>query len=580
MESRVWHRHYDAGVPASLEPGRQDLCVHELLQRAAAAHADSTALVFGNARLSYAELLDQVERLATAFTGLGLRPGARVAIHLPNLPQAVIAYYATLLCGGVVVMTNPLYVGREIEYQWRDTGCELAVTADFLHARVLAELRPRLPVRHLIVTSIPEYLRFPLRQMAALKLRYQQPPAIARVPRAPDLHRFRSLVEATPREPPRPRVAPGDPAVLQSTGGTTGRSKSAVLSHRNLVVNVQQCNAWMPKLRPGAEVVLAALPYFHIFGMTIALNQPVSLGAAIVLVPNPRDTAGMLRSIARHRVTMFPAVPAMLSAMVEHAGGARLDLTSVHGVFSGSAPLPEDTRRRFEARTGAVVFEGFGLTEASPATHANPLAGVRKPGTVGLPLPDTDCRIVAMDDASRVLPPGQEGELLLAGPQVMQGYWNRPEETADMLRDGWLHTGDLAVMDEQGYVAIVGRKKDMILASGYNVFPDEIDRVLVEHPGVAEACTIGVPDERRGETVLSFIVRAPGVPVEAAALEAHCRARLAAYKVPRGFTFRESLPKSALLKLLRRQLRDEYLAQHGRADPAASAPFPRGPHPA
>jgi long-chain acyl-CoA synthetase len=562
MEPRVWHAHYDPAVPAQVD--FEDLSVAQLLERSAERFPDRTALIFGNARMNYARLLDQVRRLSAALAGLGVARDSRVAIHMPNLPQTVIAYYAVLSCGAQAVMTNPMYVGREIEHQWNDAGCEVAITADFLYARVLADIRHELPVRQVIIASIPEYLRFPLKQMAPFKLRKQNPPTIARVPAGPDIHRFRALVDATPPAPKAVDIEPSALAVLQYTGGTTGVSKAAMLSHRNLVSNVQQCNAWMPMLDDGREVLLAALPYFHIFGMTISLNQPVSLGATIVLAPNPRDTGRLLKAIVKHRVTVFPAVPAMLSAFVSHPGVEDMDVSSVKAVFSGSAPLPEDTRRRFEARTGARVFEGFGLTETSPATHANPIRGQRKTGTVGLPLPDTEARIVDLETGQVDQPAGAEGELVLRGPQVMQGYWKRPDETAETLRNGWLFTGDLAVMDDEGYFRIVGRKKDMILASGYNIFPDEIDHVLTDHPGVAEACTIGVPDERRGETVKSFVVLEPGAQVTVDDLEAHCRGELAAYKVPRSFEFRADLPKSAMLKLLRRELRDEVLARSGR----------------
>ncbi len=561
MDKRVWHEHYDEGVPASIVD-REDLSVPGLLQRSARRSPGRSALVFFNASISYAELEQLVARMAGVYASLGVKPGARVAIHLPNLPQTVIAYYGALACGAQVVMTNPLYVAREIVHQWTDAGCELAVTTDFLFERSVRSALPSTPVKHVIIASIPEFLRFPLKQLAPFKLRKQNPPAIAPFPKGENLHPFKASLEAT-----QPcaflDIDPSDLAVLQYTGGTTGVSKAAMLSHRNLVHNVDQCCAWMADLEVSEEVFLAALPYFHIFGMTIALNEPIALGSTIVLAPNPRDTGALLASIAKHGVSVFPAVPAMLGAMVSHPGVEGMDLTSVKAVFSGSAPLPEDTRRRFEQKTGARIFEGFGMTESSPATHANPLLGQRKTGTVGLPFPDTDCRIVDLEDGTTVLPPGQEGELVIQGPQVMSGYWNRPEETALTLRDGWLHTGDLATMDEQGYFRIVGRKKDMILASGYNIFPDEIDHVLTDHPAVAEACTIGLPDKKRGETVKAFVVLEPGMQVSAEELEAHCRKNLAAYKVPRGFAFRSDLPKSAMMKLLRRTLREQELEAKG-----------------
>ena len=562
MDRRIWHEHYDEGVPRALD--YKDLTVPQMLQRSAERFPDRTAVVFFNATLTYRQLQDAVDRLATALTKLGVEPGSRVAVHLPNLPQTVIAYYAILACGAQVVMTNPLYVAREVESQWKDAGCRVAVTADFLYERVVQHVRDAVGVKHVLVASVPEYLRFPLKQLAPFKLRRQDPPAIAPFPKGEGVYRFRALIDSSDPAPPGPAIDPADVAVLQYTGGTTGVSKAAMLSHRNLVCNVQQCLAWMPFLKGASEVFLGALPYFHIFGMTIAMNEPLAMGATLVLIPNPRDIEALLAGIHKHRVTVFAAVPAMLGAMVGHEAAGRMDLSSVKAVFSGSAPLPEDTRRRFEEKTGARIFEGFGMTESSPATHANPVMGKRKTGTVGLPFPDTDCRIVDLVDGTKELPVGQEGELAIRGPQVMLGYWNKPEETAVTLRDGWLHSGDLAVMDEEGYFRIVGRKKDMILASGYNVFPDEIDNVLNDHPAVAESCTIGVPDEKRGETVRAFVVIEVGAKVTEGDLEVHCREFLAAYKVPRVFSFRDELPKSAMMKLLRRTLRDEVIEEQDR----------------
>jgi long-chain acyl-CoA synthetase len=352
-----------------------------------------------------------------------------------------------------------------------------------------------------------------------------------------------------------------DLAVLQYTGGTTGVSKAAVLTHRNLGYNVQQCRAWMTTLNEGNDVILAALPYFHIFGLTVCMNLCVWLGANIVVMPNPRDIPALIKATAKHRVTLFPGVPAMFHNINVHPAAAKADMSSVKGIFSGSAPLPVDTMKRFEALTGGIIIEAFGLTETSPGTHVNPMFGARKPGTVGLPISDTDSRIVDMDDGVTEKGVGEEGELIIKGPQVMQGYWNRPDETALVLKDGWLYTGDLAVADEQGYVSIVGRKKDMIVCGGYNVYPDEVDRVLTDHDDVLEAATIGIPDPRRGETVKSFVVRRPGSALDEDGVVAWCKELLAAYKVPKLVEFRDELPKSAMLKLLRRELRDQEIAR-------------------
>jgi len=559
MEPRVWHRSYDPGVPPSLvyEP----LTLPQLLERAAARYGDAPAILFHNCRLTYRELEDAVGRLATALASLGVRPGTRVAIQLPNIPQTVIAYYATLQLGAHAVLTNPLYVPREIEYQWQDSDCRVAIVADFVFEAKIRGIRERLPVEHYIVASIPEYLRFPLTLVAPFHLRRARPPAIARVARGPGVHFFRELIEATAPRPPRATVDFDDVATLQYTGGTTGPSKGALLTHRNLSCNVQQMRAWFPALEPGKEVTLTALPIFHSFGMTVCMNLSIGLAGAMALVPNPRDIPAVMHAISKHRATLFPAVPAMYAAIINHPNVKSFDLSSVKRCVSGSAPLPVDTLRRFEELTGAIISEGFGLSETSPVTHSNPLVGRRKPGSIGVPLPDTDAMIVDIETGTQLVPPGETGELALAGPQVMRGYWNKPEETAGMIRDGWLHTGDLAREDEDGYHYIVGRKKDMILCGGYNVYPDEIDRILASHPAVVEAATIGIPDERRGETVKSFVVLKAGQRATADELIAFCRENLAPFKVPREIEFRPEIPKSTVLKVLRRELRDQELAK-------------------
>lgn len=563
MEARVWHKAYDPGVPPEVD--FQPLTLPALLDRTRERWGDRPALRFLNCRMNWCEVGDQVDRLAAALARLGVGRDGRVAVHLPNLPQTAIAVLATLRLGAQVVMTNPLYVAREIEHQWNDAGVEVAVTGDWLYAERLEAIRSSLPARHYVIASIPEYLRFPLRQLAPLKLRKQTPPLIARVPEGPGIHRFRALIAAAPPPPPPAAFDWEQVAFLQYTGGTTGLSKGAMLTHRNLSCNVQQVQAWFPGLDLGHEVILGALPYFHIFGLCIALLLPVAIGAEVVLMPNPRDIPLLIRSIERHRVTLLPAVPAHFNAINQFPGIERRDLRSVKRCFSGSAPLPVEVLQRFEQLTGAVIAEGFGMTETSPVTHCNPLAGVRKIGTVGVPVPSTDARVVDAEDGVTPLPPGREGELIVKGPQVMRGYWGRPDETALVLREGWMRTGDLAVADEDGYFRIVGRKKDMIKASGFMIFPDEIDAVLVSHPKVLEACSIGVPDPKRGESVKSFVVLKPGQSADAEEILAHCRENLAAYKVPKAIEFRPELPKSAMMKLLRRVLREEEEARLRRA---------------
>ncbi len=558
MEQRAWHPFYDAVVPPSLT--YEPLVLPERFERSAAAYPDQCAIAFLGTHLSYRELKDDVDRLATALAALGVRTGTKVAIHLPNIPQTVIGYYATLALGGTVVMSNPLLVERELEHQWGNAECEVAITADFLFASRVRHIRNRLPIKHYIVASIPEYLRFPLKQLAPLKLRRMRPPSIAHVDEARDVHRFRKLVLATAPEPPAVDVGLDDIAALQYTGGTTGVSKGAILTHRNLSSNITQILAWLHTPH-GSEIVLSALPLFHVFGMTVCMNFPVAAAATMVLMPNPRDFPALVKAVVKERVTLFMGVPAMFAAINNAPGIEHRDISSVHCCFSGSAPLPVAVLERFEKLTGARILEGFGLTETSPVTHCNPLEGVCKAGSIGLPFPDTDCKVVDLETGRRALPAGEPGELLIKGPQVMAGYWKMPEETAAALHDGWLSTGDIATIDKDGYHWIVGRKKDMILCSGYNVYPDEVDDVLMKHPAVLEAATIGVPHEKRGESVKSFVVLRPGERATAEQIMAYCRSNLAAYKVPREIEFRTSLPKSGILKILRRELREQELAR-------------------
>lgn len=564
MDERRWYAHYEDGVPRTIN--FEDVPLPEYLERAVRRYPEADALHFLNCRLSYRQLKDEVDRFATALAGLGVRKATRVAVQAPNIPQTAIAYLAIQRLGAHAVMTNPLYMPREIEHQWNDAGVEVAITMDFLWDQKVRAMRDKVGVREYIIASIPEYLRFPVKQLAPLKLKKNDPPAIAKVKPEPGVHFFRKLVKSSAATPPQVDISMDDIAVIQYTGGTTGVSKGAILTHGNLSYNVQQVRDWFTGLEPGKEVLLAALPFFHIFGLTVCLTWPVAVGAAIVLQANPRDIDGMVKRIAKHRVTLFPALPALFNAINQYPGVENLDLSSVKRCFSGSAPLPEDVQSRFEQLTGAIIVEGFGLTETSPVVTANPCMGKRKIGHIGLPLPETDVRIVDPEGGLPELPVGETGELIVRGPQVMLGYLNREQETANTIRNGWLYTGDLAVMDAEGYFKIVGRKKDMIIASGYNVFPDEIDRVLMAHEKVFESCTIGVPDAKRGETVKAFIVPHPGEMISEEELKEWCANELAAYKVPKHWEFREELPKSAMMKLLRRELRDEEVKKMAEGD--------------
>lgn len=554
MQKHPWHAHYDPATPVEID--FEELTIPDFLDRSVERFADRPALHFLNMSLTYAEFKEEVDRLATGLAGLGVGEGTRVAIQMPNMPQTPIAYYAAMELGAEVVLTNPLYTEREIEHQWKDANCEVALVADFIFASTLEKNRNKLPIKHFVVGGIGDYLRFPLNFLAPLKLKRQDPPLAAKVPESSTVHSFRKLIKRSGSQPPKVRRSFDDIAVLQYTGGTTGVSKGATLTHGNLSANIQQIHNWFTGVEMGREVCLTALPIFHVFGMTVCMNWSIYTGAAMAIVPNPRDFKALIKTVTKHKVTLFPAVPALFNALNHFPGVENVDLSSIKSCFSGSAPLPLETMQTFEKMTGSVIVEGFGMSETSPVTHVNPLNGVRKEGSVGIPVSNTEARIVEIDDPTKEVALGESGELVLRGPQVMRGYWGRDDETAKTIINGWLHTGDLATMDEDGYFYIVGRKKDMINASGFKVFPDEVDEVLMSHEKILEAATIGVPDECRTETVKSFIVLKPGQTMDRDEVRAFCSKELAPYKVPYEVEFIEELPKSTVMKVLRRELRD------------------------
>ena len=547
-----WHTQYDDGVPRTID--FEEVPLDAFVQRAARKWGDRPALVFFNCQFSYAELSDKVDRFAAALQDLGVRKGSRVAVQLPNLPQTVIAFYGALRAGAEVVMTNPLYTLREIEHQWSDSDCDIAVVADFIFDEVIKPNRSMLRPSKYVVAHVSDYLRFPLNLIARSRLKKAK--RYASVQTDEGVVEFKALVE---NSMPRPRpvsVGFDDVAVLQYTGGTTGLSRGAILTHRNLAINAQQIHAWFPKMVAGRESILNCLPIFHVFGLSVGMNWSVWSGAQMVVVSNPRDVSSLVKAITKHRVTLFPGVPGLFNAINNYPDIEKLDLTSIKSCFSGSAPLPRDVQERFESLTKSTIIEGFGLSETSPVTHANPVHGTRKTGSIGLPVSNTDAKIVDAADSTVEIGVGEEGELLIRGPQVMSGYLNRPGESEDVLRDGWMHTGDLATMDEEGFFRICGRKKDMINCSGLKVFPDEVDDVLMSHEAILEAATIGVPDDKRGETVKSFVVLQPGASLTASEVETFAREHLAAFKIPRQVEFLDELPKSSVMKILRRELRE------------------------
>ncbi|RTH24906.1 long-chain-fatty-acid--CoA ligase [Thermus scotoductus] len=552
VSAKPWLAHYDPGVPHEVEV--PPIPLWRFLEDAAQRYSHHIALEFLGKTLTYAELWEKSRRFAEGLKALGVKPGDRVAIMLPNTPQFVIAFYGTLLAGGVGVNVNPLYTPRELRHQLKDSGAETLVILDHLLPRFL-EVEGETPVKRTVVTGIKDFLPFPKNLLYPLKAKRDKLPL--GFPKREGFHAFLDLLKHPPATP-HP-ADPEDLALLQYTGGTTGISKGAMLTHRNLVANVLQIDAWdsTSKELLGKGVMLGALPFFHVYGMTVAMNYGIYSGYKIVLLPRPEIHA-IVEAIEKHQVTHFPGVPTLYVAFNNFPGIEKRNVKSIRICLSGAAPLPVEVAKRFEEITGARLLEGYGLSEASPVTHSNPVQGEIKKGSIGMPLPSVDAKVV--DEEGQEVPIGEVGELVVKGPNIMKGYWNRPEETQKALKDGWLYTGDMAKMDEDGYFYIVDRKKDMIIAGGYNIYPREVEEVLYAHPAVQEAAVVGVPDPYRGETVAAFIVLKEEYKgkVTEKDIEAFCRENLAAYKVPRIIEFRDSLPKTSVGKILRRELREEF----------------------
>jgi len=549
LKERPWSQHYPEGVPLDLPI--PDKPLHAILDEAVRDYPDRIATIFKGKKVTYRQLDHMANRFARALRGMGVNPGDRVAIMLPNIPQAVAAFYGALRAGVVVVMTNPLYVERELEHQMNDAGARVILALDLLKPRIEA-VRTHTPLEHVVYTSIRDALPFPLNLLYPLK---QKLPTIQP---GPTTHRWTDLMAQNSPAFPPVDARPDDVALLQYTGGTTGLSKGAMLTHRNLVANALQTVAWMGQddARQTESRILTVLPFFHVYGLTVCMNMAVATAATMVLMPK-FEVNEALDLIEKYRPKFFPGAPTMYVAVLNHPEVAKRDLASIQACLSGSAPLPVEVQTSFERITGGKLVEGYGLTEASPVTHSNPLNGLRKTGSIGLPFPSTDVKIVDLETGLRELPPGEVGELCVRGPQVMAGYWNRPEETARALRDGWLYTGDMARMDEDGFAYIVDRKKDMIIAGGFNIYPREVEEVLYEHPAVQEAVAVGVPDAYRGETVKAFLVLKQGQESTPDEIVAFCRERLAKYKVPTAVEFRDTLPKTIVGKVLRRKLLEE-----------------------
>ena len=553
MEDRIWYKSYAPGVPPSID--YEDITLSAALERTARKYPNVTAMIMMGKELTWAKVNELVNRLANALTDLGVAKGDKVALSMPNMPQMLIAAYAVFRLGATVVMINPLYTERELEYQLNDSGCTACVCMDLLVPRI-NKLKKTTGVKIVVAAHIRDYLPglkkllFPLiKKDLHRKL---QP--------SDDAYDFLDLAKKYPADPPQVEVGVDDTAALLYTGGTTGVSKGVVLSHRHCMAVVQQMEAWFVGAEEGNERLIAIFPFFHVAGFTAMMNQSVYKGYTLILVPRPEPQT-VLDMTKAYKPTYFGAVPTIYVGLLSLPGFKDTEFSFIKGCLSGAAPLAAETIREFEAAVGAQIVEVYGMTESATFCHGNPWGGVTKPGGVGVPVPDTDCRIVDVEDGSKEMPQGESGEVLIKGPQVFGEYHNKPEETAHALKDGWFYTGDIGYMDEQGYLFIVDRKKDMIIAGGYNVYPRDIDEVLFEHPKVEEACAVGVPDAYRGETVKAFVVAKEGETLTEEELTAFCQERLAKYKVPKQWEFMGELPKSAIGKVLRRELREMEMAR-------------------
>ena len=556
MSEKPWFKFYPEGIPKSIP--YPEVPLPQLLRDTAKKHPDHVALIFEDYKITYRELDELVDRFATALHDLGISKGDVVALFLPNIPQFVITYYGILRVGGIVTAINPLYKEREVEYQLNNAEAKAIVTLDILYPTV-KKVWKKTKVKSVIITSLKDYLPPVKRILGTLLGKIPT----AKVEREPGVYFLKELLARYPPEPPKVEIDPKeDLAVLQYTGGTTGVPKGAMLTHYNLVANAIGAMYWL-RAREAEDVHMGVLPLFHIYGMTTVMNSSIYGAGTVVLIPR-FDPEKILSSIEKYKVTVFCGVPTLYAVLITHPKIDEYNLRSIKFCISGAAPLPPEVQKRFMELTGAVLVEGYGLTEASPVTHANPLDPTMKTvkvGTIGIPWPDTDAKIVDPETGTKELPPGEVGELVVKGPQVMKGYWKMPEETKATLRDGWLYTGDLATVDEDGYFRIVDRKKDLIKYKGYSVYPRELEDVLYEHPAVKLCAVVGKPDPVAGEIPKAFIVLKPeyeGKVKEEEIIE-WVKERVAPYKRIREVEFRRELPLTTVGKVLRRVLREEEL---------------------
>ena len=551
MEERPWLKSYDKGVPTHID--YPNVPLFSLLEQSAKKYATSVCTNFKGAKISYAEMDKLTDRMAAGLASLGVKKGDRVGIFMPNSPQFVIAFFGILKAGGVVVATNPLYSAREIEHQANDSGIEVMLVMSNFY-KTIKEAQPKTKIKTIVVTSIKEYLS-PLLNLLFTIAKEKKDGHKIEI-RDGDIWMKDLMAKFTPADRPKLDITGDDTALFQYSGGTTGISKGAIAMHRNLVANAIQIRSWFVVAEDGKEVTLMAIPLFHVYGLVAGMTFSIYSGASMVMVPNPRDLKDVLENIEKNKATIFPGVPTLYNAINNHPDvkAGKYDLRSIKACISGSAPLMAETKQRFEELTGGKVFEGYGLSEAPTATHCNPLLGENRTGSIGLPLPDVEVRIISLDDGVTVLGVDEVGEVAMRGPQVMKGYHNMPTETANTLRDGWLYTGDIARMDSDGYFYIVDRKKELIKPGGYQVWPREVEEVIMKHPKVMEVGVAGVPDPYRGETVKAWVVLKAGETASEDEIKAFCKGEMAPFKVPTQVEFRPELPKTTVGKILRREL--------------------------
>jgi long-chain acyl-CoA synthetase len=554
---KPWFKLYDQGVPQAID--YPPIPAFGFVEAAARDYPDRPALIFRGNVVDYRTFNELTDRLAAGLAAMGIAKGDKVCLLMPNTPQFVIAFYGILKAGGVVVATNPIYTAGEIAHQVADSECKLAIVTSNFYDK-FKEAQPKTAVTQVIVSHIKDYMPSTIKMLFPVLALIKSDLKVHQVKLRDGDTWFVDLIDRYPASMrPDLDLGPDDVAMFAYTGGTTGVSKGAVNTHKGLVTNTLQIKSWMPDVRHGEEITLMAIPLFHVYGMLAGMSFAMASAASLVFVPNPRDMDDVLDNIAKYRPTIYPGVPTMYNAINVHpkVKSGEVDVTSIRACISGSAPLMKETKDTFERLTGASLREGYGLSEAPTASCCNPLKGENRDGSIGLPLPDVECRIVNLEDGVTDLPAGEEGELVLRSPNLMKGYWKMPTETHNALRDGWLFTGDIARMDEDGYFYIVDRKKELIKPSGYQVWPREVEEVLVKHPAILEAGVAGVPDERRGEAVKAWVVLHEGQTATAQEIREYCKQHLAPFKVPSEVEFRAELPKTLVGKILRRELQRE-----------------------